>query len=102
MQRNIVCWNKGRLWVEPKWPNYRMVLNYNVYFDYSGDPVTFLGFPLDEWRKKGMWLDEKSVIADPLFTDPEHNDFTLKPDSPALKLGFVPFDVTQAGLRHGD
>lgn len=99
LQRTIVCWDDGRLWVEPKWPNYRMVLNYNLYYDYSGAPVTFLGFPLEEWRKQGMWLDQESVIADPQFESLARNDFRLKPDSPALKLGFVPFDVREVGVR---
>jgi hypothetical protein len=99
LQRNIVCWSKGRLWVEPKWPNYRMILNCNVYFDDSGAPVTFLGFPLDEWRQKGMWLDKESVVADPLFKDPARNDFALRPESPALTLGFVPCDLSTVGPR---
>jgi hypothetical protein len=99
LQRNIVCWDKGRLWVEPGWPNYRMVLNYNLYWDYSGAPVTFLGFPLEEWRKKGMWLDEESVVADPLFADAQGADFRLRATSPARALGFTPFDTSQAGPR---
>jgi hypothetical protein len=97
LQRNIVCWDKGRLWVEPKWPNYRMVLNHNLYFDYSGAPVTFLGVGLDEWRTRGQWLDQESVVADPLFVAPENGDFRLRPGSPAIRLGFVPFDVDEAG-----
>jgi len=32
-----------------------------------------------------------------VFVDPAHDDFHLKPDSPALRLGFKPFDYTQAG-----
>jgi hypothetical protein len=99
LQRNIVCWENGRLWVEPKWPNYRMVLTDNVYFDYSGAPVTFLGFPLDEWRQKGRWLDQDSAVADPLLTDPTRDDFTLRPGSPALRLGFVPLTLSDAGPR---
>ncbi len=39
-----------------------------------------------------------SVIADPKFVDARAGDFRLQPDSPALKLGFQPIDVTQAGL----
>jgi hypothetical protein len=30
---------------------------------------------------------------------PDLDDFRLKDDSPALKLGFKPFDFTQAGPR---
>jgi Right handed beta helix region len=99
LERNIVCWRDGRLWVEPKWPNYRMALDINLYYDYSGQPVTFLGFPLEEWRTKGPWLDRNSVVADPRFLDPDHDDYRLQPDSPALGLGFHPFDLGAAGPR---
>ena len=46
----------------------------------------------DEWRATGK--DAHSVFADPLFVDPANHDYRLRPDSPALKLGFkpIPFD----------
>ena len=50
---------------------------------------------LDEWQALGF--DRNSVFADPLFVDPEHDDYTLKPDSPALKLGFENFDMKSFG-----
>jgi hypothetical protein len=43
--------------------------------------------------------DAHSLIEDPLFIAPDLDDFRLKDDSPALKLGFKPFDFTQAGPR---
>ncbi len=51
--------------------------------------------PATEWEAWQMaGADTHSVVADPLFVAPEHGDFTLKPESPALKLGFepIPFD----------
>jgi hypothetical protein len=42
--------------------------------------------------------DEHSNIADPMFVDPENNDYHLPPNSPALKIGFKPFDYSQAGV----
>ena len=42
--------------------------------------------------------DVNSVYADPKFVDGDALDFRLKPDSPALKLGFKPFDYHRAGL----
>jgi len=44
-------------------------------------------------------IDTHSLTVDPLFVDPENGDFRLKPNSPALKLGFVPFDMSKVGLR---
>ena len=43
--------------------------------------------------------DAHSLAVDPLFVDPANGDFRLKPGSPALKLGFVPIDISQIGLR---
>ena len=43
--------------------------------------------------------DTHSLAVDPLFVDPENGDFRLKPNSPALKLGFVPLDMSKVGLR---
>ena len=40
-------------------------------------------------------------MADPLFADAEHYDFTLSEDSPALKLNFRPWDYSEAGTVKG-
>jgi hypothetical protein len=58
-----------------------------------------MGLDLDKWQALGQ--DVHSVIADPLFVDVDNHDFHLKPESPALALGFKPFDYTQAGV-YGD
>jgi len=50
-----------------------------------------------DWRAWGM--DVHSVFADPLFADPAHGDWTLRPESPALKLGFHPLPYDRMGLR---
>jgi parallel beta-helix repeat protein len=52
---------------------------------------------LAQWRSLGY--DTESIVADPLFVDPEHDNYRLKPDSPAFKLGFVPIDLDSIGPR---
>ncbi len=44
-------------------------------------------------------LEEGGVIADPMFEDFDNNDFTLKPDSPAIALGFKPIDIKKVGIQ---
>jgi hypothetical protein len=98
-ENNIVYYKTGRL-LDGQWKDAnRFVLRNNVYFNAAGEPVSFAGASLEEWQKKGQ--DANSVVADPKFVDPEKKDFRLAPDSPALKLGFKPFDYTKAGV-YGD
>lgn len=53
-------------------------------------------YTLDEWRELGF--DKDSIFADPLFIDPKNNDYRVRPESPALKLGFRNFDMDTFGL----
>jgi hypothetical protein len=95
-ERNIVYWTKGPL-LGSNWNDNNFKLDYNVYWNAAGQPVAFFGgMDLKTWREKRK-QDEHSVVADPRFVDPEKGDFHLKPDSPAVKLGFKPFDYTKAG-----
>lgn len=48
------------------------------------------------WREMGH--DANSVIEDPLFVDPEHGDYRLRPGSPAFRLGFKPIPLQKIGL----
>ena len=83
-------------------------IDYNTLFDFANGfpPVNFVprtpGVPhpcrsWDEWHRLGF--DRHSVLADPLFVDPGNGDYRVRPESPALALGFRNFDVTRAGCR---
>ncbi len=43
--------------------------------------------------------DAHSIVADAMFVDPASGDFRVKPQSPALQLGFVNFPMDQFGVR---
>ena len=68
--------------------------DYNIYFSTLnpelGDAVIK--------RHQAEGADMHSQAVDPMFVDPENGDFTLQPDSPALKMGFVPIDLSKVGL----
>ncbi len=95
---NLVYWNGGVLF-HGSWGDPNVKLQSNLYFDASGEPVTFEGRSLAQWQALGK--DAGSIVADPKFADPEHGDFRLLPDSPAAKVGFKPFDPSRAGV-YGD
>lgn len=97
-ERNIVLLGEGRLFmhVDKNWDNGRVFLNDNVYWRPGGEIAEFAGNTWEAWRFLGR--DTTSMVADPLFVAPEKGDWTLKPESPALKLGFQPFDWRRAGV----
>jgi hypothetical protein len=109
LERNIIYWKEGGL-LWGAWDDGRYQLDHNLYFRADGQPVQFgtspgpgsgksaWTFSLEEWQEK-RGQDKHSMVADPLFSDPEHGDFSLKPDSPALGLGFQPIDVSRVGPR---
>ena len=58
-------------------------------------------------RNQAGGLDGDSIYADPMFDrqrpwwNSQYTDYRLKPESPALKLGFQQTDMTQIGLQQG-
>jgi hypothetical protein len=82
--------------------------DWNVYFNPAGTSQKPAGASLaivlpgrtlsmKQWQAEGH--DEHSIVADPRFVDPAKDDYRLKPESPALKLGFQPIDPSPIGPR---
>lgn len=68
----------------------------NIYF--CADNPDLATQMLMKQQKDGV--DAHSLAVDPLFIDPANGDFRLKPDSPALKIGVVPVDMSKVGLAN--
>eukprot|EP01062_Namystynia_karyoxenos_P050446 TRINITY_DN3922_c0_g1_i1.p1 TRINITY_DN3922_c0_g1~~TRINITY_DN3922_c0_g1_i1.p1 ORF type:complete len:697 (+),score=175.02 TRINITY_DN3922_c0_g1_i1:103-2091(+) len=113
---NIVSWRVGPLFTATSWNSFaNETFANNVYWNGAAGGITFpcpkpapagpaaaaganmTGCSLASWRQRGQ--DTASVIADPLLTDPDRGDFSLRPGSPALKLGFKPIDTSSVGPR---
>lgn len=98
LENNIVYYNEGVLLSGP-WDRVRHQSRNNCYWDAAGRPVEFLGQGLKDWQAKGH--EQGSIVADPKLADPKQGDFRVAADSPAVALGFKPFDPTKAGV-YGD
>jgi arylsulfatase A-like enzyme len=66
----------------------------NIYF-HATDPEVGARM-LKKQQQDGV--DIQSLAVDPMFANPADGDFRLKSDSPALKLGFMPIDLSKIGL----
>jgi hypothetical protein len=88
-----------------------MEIDRNVYFTPAGDAAVFgycgpmpdtsrrqsVSLSLAEWQALGA--DRDSLLADPLFVDADRQDFRLREDSPAIRLGFEEFPLDRFGTQ---
>jgi hypothetical protein len=115
-ERNIVTWDpptplldggewNWKLFDKPERgdPKDSVILRRNLYWPTDGKVpalLTATHFTWDEWQKMGR--DAGSKFEDPRFENAGQRDFRLKSDSPALKMGFKPWDLTLAGVLKQD
>ncbi|KGL62294.1 alpha/beta hydrolase fold domain-containing protein [Polaribacter sp. Hel1_85] len=89
--------------------NSRDVFKHNIVGDTYQD-VGLLGwgkeldynfFPTEEAMMKSQMYnrDLNSFYGDPMFKDPKHLDFSVKENSPALKVGFKNFPMNKFGVQ---
>jgi len=69
--------------------------DHNIYFC-AADPTLSDAMLAKQQQDK---VDMNSKATDPLFVDPANGDFRFKPNSPALKMGVVPLDLSKVGLQ---
>ena len=114
------------LWVHPESynvPPMKNVLRRNIWYRGTGQLFKFVGTEPHRkrfWPKEpfaefddnlydrgadsvelgfGRGFDQHSVVADPLFRNPERGDFYFDASSPAAKLGIKPINLTGACPR---
>jgi parallel beta-helix repeat protein len=95
-ERNIVYFGQGRL-LGSNWNGQGFTLRNNLYYDRRGPGILFIGKAFGDWQAAGH--DAGSGIADPLFVNAANFDFRLRPESPALRMGFHPIDMSTVGPR---
>lgn len=105
-QRNIVYATQGPLFVPhgERSLNERLAAKQspgdwddNLYWHTAGpESLRFYRRTFAEWQALG--LDGHSRVADPQFVNASEHDFRLRAGSPAVALGFQPFDTRRVGL----
>lgn len=93
---NIVLSNNGKI-IGEGWDVENYAIDYNLYWDISEKEGKFCGDSFKKWQDRDN--DLNSLYVNPLFTDPENGDFSLKQGSPAEKIGFKPIDLSTVGPR---
>lgn len=99
-EKNLVYLAPEAMLFEGRWEDGNYAMRSNLFWRHGGGKVDFNGKTLEQWQRLGN--DSGSALADPLFRNVATDDFTLQPGSPALKMGFQPIDVAQAGPRKLD
>ena len=98
--RNILCTSDARVALMWIYKGGEKVTRFdrNLYSHPARDICYPVARDLEAWQALGG--DAHSVVADPMFANPQADDYSLKPDSPALQLGFEPIDARKIGLLH--
>lgn len=95
LKHNIILQNSGTTlngcmsWIEGD-----IDVENNLYWNVNGN-LNFASRTFDEWKRV---KDKKAVQADPLFKDATHYNFTFTSTTNANRIGFKPFDYSQAGV----
>jgi len=95
-EKQDMIWLRGK---NRKLKHMNFVFENNVYYNAARRPMTCDHRSFAEWKKLGH--DRGTIVADPLFRNPDKFDFRLKKGSPAFKVGFEPFELTDVGCRKG-
>jgi hypothetical protein len=95
-ERNIIYYAEGDV-TDGEWCGAGLRMDQNVFWDVRGGELKSLKRAWQQWET--LKQNSHSIIADPLFVAPQSSDFRLKPESPALKLGFQAIDMSTVGPR---
>lgn len=97
-ERNIVYWTNSSDAFSGPWDKLNYLARSNCYW-HPDRAHNLANDTLRRWQARTN--ETGTIAADPLFLNPAAHDFRLASNSPVLKLGFRPWDCSQAGV-YGD
>ncbi len=106
-KRNIISYSNlgATLYRQLRIPDDQTTCDENLIYHHglpllTGDRGVPLGEQWEAWKRRGF--DRHSIVADPLFVDPKNDDYRLRAESPAFKLGFKPIPFDKIGPYRDD
>jgi parallel beta-helix repeat protein len=93
-KHNIILQDSG-ITAAGAWLQGKVDVDSNLYYSYDGRLKFLHNKSFEQWKEHN---DAHSIVADPHFTDPHNGDFHFTSTDNVKKIGFVPFDYTQAGV----
>lgn len=96
-KHNIILQEQGETLAGP-WDEGMLDIDSNLYWHLDGTLRFANKYTFEEWKKL---KEPHSVCADPMFVDVRSDDYTLRSTRVVGKVGFKPFDYTEAGV-YGD
>lgn len=97
---NIVYHSRGKMY-GIKWDSVSSYVDNNIYWLAGRKTVMFNDHSFEQWKKL-TGHDKKSIIADPEFIGIETGEFRVTNNRAIKKIGFRPFDSSEAGVYGGD
>lgn len=94
-QHNIILKDRGDM-LTGAWENGIADIDWNCYYDITGAPIQIMNHDFAEWKQK---KEPHSINSNPLFRDPKNGDYRFSSLKTARKIGFKPFDMSQAGVQ---
>lgn len=94
---NIVSVSQGNIF-KGVWDKANVDMDYNCYYDETKTEKAYYGKTFAEWKRQ---KEPHSVSGNPMFRNPAQGDFTFTSLLTTKKIGFKPFDTSQAGV-YGD
>lgn len=92
---NIIYFEEGNL-LSNNWNKINILSDYNCYWDKRTKNISFGHLSFNDWKNQGK--DNHSIIADPMFENPDEFDFKFRSLSIARKIKFKPFDYLKSGV----
>ncbi len=94
---NILQYEEGKMY-GIRWKEVNFQCDKNLYWKSDGEVPTWNGLSLQEWQQQ-TGKDLHSIITDPRLTNIAAGDFTPRNKKALRRIGFKPFDISQAGVQ---